>query len=622
MGMGRFMNKSKGTVLEKIRADFNTSKKDRVVQLSRLPRVPTVQLARPGLHSMDPTIWAELLTKMREAASTTFTTTVEAQEEEIARCGATRGQPGWDFCRYFLAKDSLARTLEGVGLKDDAIGQYEDLEIVFAQAMQNGAVAFAPVGGDDPNDDSLPLLDVNKKPYADLIRRREISLFDFRCYLFARKSALLGKMGRVAAVMREAPLFISTVGRMLKKNKRLSNQWVESWIFSAALDVVEQCQAWLMLRGGAASDDQLSPAFSSNKSELLDVARRQLDRIGIEAGHLPSSEPFDFDTSESDGVWASERDLPPLPGEAFAEATGLGLGAPVVLDQRHGSTRPELKQAIQSREHFDSHYLALCERILTGWRASSRQRDALHMRTIVATLHYLRGKHQLAYDSLIALTEEYATAKFAVLEGHSLAMQLECHTKLIKPKDRTWIAAALAALKVSVQAPAHSKSIEVQAAKWTEPRYLCEQLRAASTALEREVPVSGFPCSRFRFRRARQSWQRRGRFIVDSGCHLASAMRPGRRRRPSLRSHSWRCYTLVHLIEVGVGFRHDKHRTLLPTSSTWRIHCGRHADPCRAAHLPVRPFSCDYGQGSIDRACTQRWCCPKRDCQPTTSDRS
>lgn len=497
-GMGRFMNKSKNNVLEKARADFNTSKKEHVVQLSRLPPVPAVPHGRSGLHSMDPTIWAELLTKMREAASSTFTTTIEAQEEEISRCGVARGQSGWDFCSYFLAKDALARTLEAVGLKDDAVGQYEDLEIVFAQAMQSGAVSFAPIGGDDPNDDSLPLLDVAKKPYADLIRRREISLFDFRCYLFARKSALLGKMGRVAAVMREAPLFIGAVGRMLRRNRRLSSQWIQSWIFSAALDVVEQCQAWLIQRGGQSAglaDDSLSPAFHSNKSELLDVARRQLDRIGIEAGHLPSSEPFAFAAAdECIGVShaAVERDLPPLPDTA-QNGEGGSLGAAIELDPKRGTSRPELQRAVESREHFDSYYLTMCDRILAGWKVSVRNRDALHVRTIVATLHYLRGRYQVAYDSLVELTEAYAAAKFAALEGHTLAMQLECHAKLTKANDRAWIIAALAALRHNVQTPTQRRNVEAEAAKWTDPSYLCDQLRKASTALEKEIPVSGFP---------------------------------------------------------------------------------------------------------------------------------
>ncbi|GAC72281.1 putative transmembrane protein [Moesziomyces antarcticus T-34] len=494
-GMGRFMNKSKANVLEKARADFSTSKKEHVVHISRLPPVPAVPLTRSGLHSMDPTIWAELLTKMREAASATFTTTIEAQEHEIARCGVTKGQQGWDFCSYFLAKDSLARTLDAVGLKDDAVGQYEDLEIVFAQAMQTGAVAFAPIGGDGANDDSLPLLDVHKKPYAELIRRNDISLFDFRCYLFARKSALLGKMGRVAAVMREAPLFIAAVGRMLRRNPRLGSEWIESWIFSAALDVVEQCQAWLIQRSAATSDqgvDQLTPAFQSNKSELLDLARRQLDRIGIQAGHLPELDPFVCPSDGGATDTARNRDLPALPDDASGEGAA-GLGPALQLDEKRMPSRPELKQAIESREHFDSHYLALCERIAAGWKAASRHRDTLHVRLVMAMLRYLRADYAAAHTSLCTISDAYATARFSLLEAHALALQLECHAQLGLPRDRAWVAAALAVLRASVQTRARAQIAGTEAAKWTDPAYVCDELRRASSAMEREIPVSGFP---------------------------------------------------------------------------------------------------------------------------------
>ncbi|PWZ01747.1 hypothetical protein BCV70DRAFT_199179 [Testicularia cyperi] len=499
-GMGRLITKSKGNVLEKIKADFNTSKKEHVVHLSRLPPVPAVPLGRSGLHSMDPTIWAELITRMKEAASSTFTTTIEAQEEEIMRCGATRGQQGWDFCSYFLAKDALATTLEGVGLRDDAVGQYEDLEINFAQAMQNGAVAFAPIGGDGPNDDSLPLLEVAKKPYSDLIRRKEISLFDFRCYLFARKSALLGKMGRVAAVMREAPLFIGAIGRMLRRNPRIGEEWIESWMFSAALDVVEQCQAWLIQRGDSSSADtadQLSPAFHANKSELLDLARRQLDRIGIQAGHLPNCEPFDRLKDQPSAVeaQAKERDLPPLP--AGAEFSGDETNS-----QIRRPSRPELVQAIESREHFDSHYLALCERIMVGWNASSRKRNLSHTRMVVAALDYHRRRLEAAHRAFVSLAEAFAEQRFAVLEAYCLAMQLECHERLQRQCDRAWIATVLSALKAN-RGTSHVNANEAgqpstvttgpaELQKWHDAKHLFSALRSAATGFDKEVPVSGF----------------------------------------------------------------------------------------------------------------------------------
>lgn len=477
-GMGRLITKTKATVLEKIKADFNTSKKEHVIQLSRLPPVSSVSLGKSSFHSMDPTIWAELLTKMKEAASATFTTTVEAQEDEILRCGATRGQQSWDFCSYFLAKDSLARTLEGVGLKDDAVGQYEDLEQVFSNAIQNGAVSFAPVGGDSPNDDSLPLLDVTKKPYQDMIRRREISLFDFRCYLFARKSILLAKMGRVAAVMRESPLFIGAVGRMLQRNSRLSKQWIESWMFSAALDVVEQCQACLILRGHtnmSAVDDQLSPAFHSNKSELLDLARRQLDRIGIYAGHLPASGPFDALAlaNHGDGGGSVEHE-------------------PSSEDQAKLPSRPELIQAIQSRDYFDSQYLALCERILVGWNTPSRQRSFLRVKTILAAFDFHRQKYENAYTSFASLTEAYADCKYGALELHCLTMQLECHSRLLQTKDRTWLNAMLAVLKLTSR-ESEARSTDSALQKWRDPEYLMQELRVASTTFDKEIPILAFP---------------------------------------------------------------------------------------------------------------------------------
>lgn len=84
---------------------------------------------------------------------------------------------------------------------------------------------FAHIGGLTPGDDSAPLLDVGKKPYRDLILRNEVTLFDFRCYVFARRAALLGRLGRVAQVMRETPGFLAGVGRMLSEGE-VSTEWL------------------------------------------------------------------------------------------------------------------------------------------------------------------------------------------------------------------------------------------------------------------------------------------------------------------------------------------------------------------------------------------------------------
>ena len=515
-GMGRFYSKSKANVIEKIKTDFNTSKKEHVVHLTRLPPVPDHPGRQAGAHTIDPTIWADLLTRMKEGASAAFSSTVEAQEEEIRRCETARGKAGWDFCSYFLSKDALARTLEGIGLCDDAVAQYEDLEAVFLQALRSGSVSFAHVGGDGPNDDSMPLLDINKKPYQELIRSRSISLFDFRCYLFARRASLLGQLGRVAQVMREAPTFIGAVRRMLSVNPHISKRIIDSWAFSASLDVVEQCQAWVIQRGDAPTienrlgsdgrpayslaaatssteiDDQLSPAFHAAKAELLDLARRQLDKMGIAVGHLPKYEPFVLSIQDDAAATGRmSRDLPPLPPEA---ASGRDK------EENAKVSRPELQQAIESQELFDSHYVTLAERIITGWSAGGRRRNVLRLRVVLAALDFHRGRYSKAYTAFLELTEAYHESRWVTVERHLLALQLECHRRLQKSMDRAWVSVVMAAIRAAEGQPAHTAAIDTSEQsegsqaiyQWQDQRFLFDRLRQAASTFEKELPVSGY----------------------------------------------------------------------------------------------------------------------------------
>lgn len=67
------------------------------------------------------------------------------------------------------------------------------------------------------NDDSQPLLSIDKKPYRDLILANTISVFDFRIYLLARQCAVLGKTGRILEVGKKAGAFLGGFGRRLRE---------------------------------------------------------------------------------------------------------------------------------------------------------------------------------------------------------------------------------------------------------------------------------------------------------------------------------------------------------------------------------------------------------------------
>jgi hypothetical protein len=78
---------------------------------------------------------------------------------------------------------------------------------------------FGKLGAAGPQDDSLPILDWTIKPYRDLIQKSQITIFDFRIYVFARQCELLGRLGRVTEAATKAQWFVASLGRRLRENE-------------------------------------------------------------------------------------------------------------------------------------------------------------------------------------------------------------------------------------------------------------------------------------------------------------------------------------------------------------------------------------------------------------------
>lgn len=126
--------------------------------------------------------------------------------------------PGWNFCTFFILKESLATSFEGVNLFEDALLQYDELEASFYQVMKEKNLSwFGTLIIPAENDDSAPLLSASKKPYRDMILANTISIFDFRIYLLSRQCELLSKMGRITEVCRKVGAFLGAFGRRLRE---------------------------------------------------------------------------------------------------------------------------------------------------------------------------------------------------------------------------------------------------------------------------------------------------------------------------------------------------------------------------------------------------------------------
>ncbi|CAG8667598.1 24821_t:CDS:10 [Dentiscutata erythropus] len=398
-----FSMNMKGTVFDKIKADFNTSRRDRCVQL---------RLSDNDADEYES--WQELMSKIKDGILISFDQHVVQYEEDIRRFDSQRSMIGWNYCTFFVLKEGLALTFEVFNLYEEALVQYDELEASFFQVLRDRALAwFGDFGAIDVKDDSANILDVKKKPYRDLIRQNKLPEFDFRCYLFARQCHLLGRLQRPVEICRRAQLFISTFGRTIKDHQaNVGEHFLESWIYSSCMSVVSECEELAPL---TSLDESTSSAFNAAKGELLDLARKQLDKLGIHYNHLPASLPFT--------TALGEVSLPASPSTPSSE-------------KKFSITNEELKGAIESEDSaaFDLLYLQLTNRGLKAYEGT-RLRSSYRLQGDVAALQFHRKNFESASQLMEDLPTAYGEQGWTVVENSLLLKYAECQKELGRTKQ-------------------------------------------------------------------------------------------------------------------------------------------------------------------------------------------
>ena len=222
------------TLLERLKADFNQSGKsapDRVAQVrlakdARPPEFIAPKSDASEVPSYDTsqeqeTSWTDLVSKMKSLILMSFNLRVAQYEDDIREKEAQRTLPGWNFCTFFVLKEGLARAFDSVGLVEDALACYDELsaglDMFLEEQTDAGFRSRSDVLLSHTSDMQTILLcmldqavpdaerdlsvsrfkvpfDAGQKPYREMIASNNISLFDFRCYLFARQLELFARL--------------------------------------------------------------------------------------------------------------------------------------------------------------------------------------------------------------------------------------------------------------------------------------------------------------------------------------------------------------------------------------------------------------------------------------------
>ncbi|KAJ5883775.1 uncharacterized protein N7473_010661 [Penicillium subrubescens] len=297
--------RSSTTVLEKVKADFNGTSKtaiDRVAQL-RIPKEGSTAKSPELAEQLE-----DLIDKVKNGILASFDLRVAQYEEDIKEKDSQRSLPGWNFCTFFILKEGLARGFENVGLFEDALLGYDELSFGLDAAIrdqlhgnseQHGTTLLnsskiwvenarkilesGSSANDSDQDGEGPSLEIQqedfplsatKLPYREMILASDISIFDFRTYVFSRQLILLLRAARAPSVVGNESAkrgrkpedlillseicarsleFISLAARNLRyglecgledvenhAKAEVINNLVSSWAYSAALQILSQ----------------------------------------------------------------------------------------------------------------------------------------------------------------------------------------------------------------------------------------------------------------------------------------------------------------------------------------------------------------------------------------------
>lgn len=447
--MGRFYTMNKGTVLEKMRADFNSNTKEHVVALSRLPT---------SSKDNDPAIWIDLIARMKECTLASIGRLIELQDRVVSLHDTTRYAVHWSLSGSMLRREQIVQTLEGLGLVPDALHVYDTIEQLLSYALTSGRTRFT-IGGTEVGDDSTMLLGPLRKPYMTLMAQNKLSLFDMHCYLYARRSLLLAAMGHIVPVMQRTSAFIATVTRMLRPHRHfLARGFLESWSFSVALDAVEQCQLWFHELYGDSPDVKAERTFHAAKAELLEVGVRQLVRLGIHVGHAPREEPF-----------------------TFIESGAVSLFSP----DAHIS-RPEMAESLSDKRSLDQHLRRVMHRTLQAASLCDQTARTLRVKYLLAHWHMhcdsMASAREL-WDELLAAPTLVHTSSY--MYGAVHAARLACIEAQDEAHGDTWIQA----LTDAIQARCERRMQPMPA---LDEMKLLSMLVTAAEAQDRDATLVGY----------------------------------------------------------------------------------------------------------------------------------
>eukprot|EP00268_Persea_americana_P056755 TRINITY_DN6742_c0_g1_i1.p1 TRINITY_DN6742_c0_g1~~TRINITY_DN6742_c0_g1_i1.p1 ORF type:complete len:1210 (-),score=246.92 TRINITY_DN6742_c0_g1_i1:638-4267(-) len=256
-------------VYAKLEVDFSSRRRERCCKLDLL--------------GIDANFWEDLESKMIESIRNTLDKRVQFYEDELRKLSEQRFMPVWNFCNFFILKESLAFMFEMAHLHEDALREYDELELCYLETVNSSAIRHREFGGLDSGDDQAALLKPGYKPLSQIVQDDSFREFEFRQYLFACQSKLLFKLNRPFEVASRGYSFIIGFSKALAMHESaLPYCMREVWVITACLALINSTSSHY---DGALVAPDVEKEFYRLQGDLYSLSRVKLMRLAYLIGY-------------------------------------------------------------------------------------------------------------------------------------------------------------------------------------------------------------------------------------------------------------------------------------------------------------------------------------------------
>ncbi|KAG8364976.1 hypothetical protein BUALT_Bualt18G0054500 [Buddleja alternifolia] len=290
-------------VYAKIEVDFSSKKRERCCKLD--------------MHGPDANFWEDLETKIMECIKNTLDRRIQFYEEEIRKLSEQRFMPVWNFCNFFILKESLAFMFEIAHLHEDALREYDELELCYLETV-NVVGKQREFGGVEREDDQATLLDPGKKALTQIVQDDSFREFEFRQYLFACQAKLLFKLRRPFEVASRGYSFIISFSKALTLHESILPFCMrEVWVITACLALINETASYY--EDGLAAPD-VEKEFYRVQGELYTLCRTKFMRLGYVIGYGLNIERSPVNSASLSMLpWPKPAVWPSIPPDASSQ---------------------------------------------------------------------------------------------------------------------------------------------------------------------------------------------------------------------------------------------------------------------------------------------------------------